>query len=129
MAEPDAKSDRKRERRARYKRGLRSESWAALWLRLKGYHILARRHKTPLGEIDIIARKRGKVSFIEVKQRNSIEAAHSAIPKRQQQRIARAALYWLGQNKKYESDEMSLDVILMVPMKMPVHIKGAFEPD
>ena len=124
-----AKSVPDSERRARLRRGRRAEFWATIWLRLKGYRILAFRHRTPVGEIDIIARKRGKVSFIEVKRRKTIEEAESALPYNQRKRIARAALHWLGKNKKYETHEMSLDVILMVPRKMPVHIIGAFEPD
>ena len=121
--------DKKRERRERYKRGRRAELWATIWLKLKGYRILARRHRTPVGEIDIIVRKRGKVSFIEVKRRKTITEAESALPHNQRKRIARAALHWLDKNKKYETHEMSLDVVLMVPRKMPVHIIGAFEPD
>ena len=100
-----------------------------IWLRIKGYHILARRHRTPVGEIDIIARKANMISCIEVKRRKSIEDAQNAIPHHQRKRIARAALFWLGKNRKYETHELSLDVILVAPMKMPVHIKGAFKPD
>ena len=37
------------------RRGHASESLAALWLRLKGYRILARRLKTHAGEIDLVA--------------------------------------------------------------------------
>lgn len=119
----------KSERRARYLRGRRSEFWAALWLRLKGYRILATRHRTPVGEIDLIARKGNLVSFIEVKRRKTLDAAASSVPYRQRQRIARASLYWLGRNLGYENFEMSLDVILLAPFHLPRHIRGAFEPD
>ncbi len=53
---PDQQSSRKRAEKA----GRRAEMLCALFLRLKGYRILATRHKSPVGEIDIIAR-RGKV--------------------------------------------------------------------
>ena len=127
MTSDKTKAENTAARRARYRRGIRSEYIAVFWLRLKGYRILASRRRTPVGEIDIIARKGKMVSFIEVKRRNTIDQAAAAIPHHQRQRIARAALYWLGKNPRFETFEMSLDVILMAPLKMPVHIKGAFE--
>jgi putative endonuclease len=62
-------SDRpQRDRSAAEQRGQASESLAALWLRLKGYRILARRLKTHAGEIDLVAAAPfGPVCFIEVK--------------------------------------------------------------
>ena len=44
------------ERRQRWRRGRRAEAWAVFWLRLKGYRILARNFRVPVGEIDVIAR-------------------------------------------------------------------------
>ena len=44
------------ERRQRWRRGRRAEAWAVLWLRLKGYRILARNFRVPVGEIELIAR-------------------------------------------------------------------------
>ena len=129
MTDGPKNADNKAERQLRYKRGQRSEFWAMVWLKFKGYHILARRHRTPVGEIDIIARKHNTVSFIEVKRRGTIDLAASSIPHHQRKRIARAALYWIGKNKSFEQSEMSLDVILIAPFKLPVHIKGAFAPE
>ncbi|TIO58114.1 MAG: YraN family protein, partial [Mesorhizobium sp.] len=54
-------------RRKAYRRGHRGEWLAALALMLKGYRILARRHRTKLGEIDLIARRGDLVLFVEVK--------------------------------------------------------------
>ncbi len=50
-------------------RGRRAENVAALYLRLKGYRILARRAKLFCGEIDLIARRSDTLAFIEVKYR------------------------------------------------------------
>ncbi len=84
-------------RRKAERRGRRSESWAALLLLLKGYRILGRRVKTPLGEIDLVARSpRGILCFIEVKQRETGMAAHESVAPRQQARIARAAALYLA---------------------------------
>ena len=44
------------ERRQRWRRGRRAEAWAVLWLRLKGYRILARNFRVLVGEIDVIVR-------------------------------------------------------------------------
>ena len=50
--------------------------WRAVWrLRLAGYSILARRYKTKLGEIDIVARRGGILAFVEVKARADLQTA------------------------------------------------------
>ena len=96
---------------------------------MKGYRIIARRHRTPVGEIDIIARRKGHIAFVEVKRRKTVDLAQSSVTPRQQQRIARAALSWLSHNPHYQDHELSLDVIFLAPFKLPVHIRGAFEAD
>ena len=59
-----------REKRVRaYRRGVFAETAAALMLRLKGYAIVARRYKTPVGEIDLVALKGKRLAFLEVKRR------------------------------------------------------------
>ena len=66
-------------RRKAYRRGHRGEWLAALALMLKGYRILARRHRTKLGEIDLIARRGDLVLFVEVKARRTLMEAMEAI--------------------------------------------------
>ena len=63
------------ERVAAFKLGLSAESRAAMFLIAKGYRILARRFKTPFGEIDIVARRRRALVFVEVKARQSPDEA------------------------------------------------------
>jgi len=59
-AEPLEPSQRpRRERVAAFRLGLSAESRAAMFLIAKGYRIVAQRWKTPFGEIDIVARRRG----------------------------------------------------------------------
>ena len=66
--------------------------WRAVWrLRLAGYSILARRYKTKLGEIDIVARRGGVLAFVEVKARTRITTPADALASRQFGRVARAA--------------------------------------
>ena len=58
------------EKRTRaYRHGLFAETVAALLLRLKGHRIVARRYKTPVGEIDLVALKGKRLAFVEVKRR------------------------------------------------------------
>ena len=57
------------ERVAAFRTGLSAESRAAALLMAKGYRILAKRFRTPHGEIDIVAKRRNLVAFVEVKAR------------------------------------------------------------
>ena len=68
-----------RRRRDAERRGKRGEGWAAWYLRLKGYRIVGRRVRTPLGEIDIIARRGRVTAFVEVKSRSS-RPRHRLLP-------------------------------------------------
>jgi len=58
---------RKADRLEAYRKGHRAEWLAALAVMLKGCRIVARCFKTPVGEVDLIARKRYLVIFVEVK--------------------------------------------------------------
>ena len=80
---------------AAFQTGLSAESRAAAFLMAKGYRILAKRFRTAYGEIDIVARRRNLVAFIEVKARASLDDAAYAVTPRQQQRIIDAAQAWL----------------------------------
>jgi putative endonuclease len=79
------------QRRQRAQRRGRFAEWLCLWhLRLHGWRILARGWRCPSGEIDILARRGRVLAIIEVKSRNELDAAASALPPRQRRRIARA---------------------------------------
>lgn len=73
-----------------------AEHAAALFLRFKGYRILARRYKTPVGEIDLVAERGRTLAFVEVKWRPTARAALEAIPPRQRDRVSRAANWYLS---------------------------------
>ena len=93
------------ERVAAFQSGISAESRAAGYLIAKGYRILARRFRTPHGEIDIVARRRNLIAFIEVKARASLDEAAFAVTPRQQQRIIDAAQGWLA---AHPDDPMAL---------------------
>lgn len=109
-----------------YRRGHRAESLAALWLQLKGYRILARRFKTPLGEIDLIARRGKQLIFVEVKGRDNAATAAEAVHGRNQQRVVRAAQWWLTRHGQYIEHEVRFDVVLIAWYRWPHHIPHAF---
>src|SRR6516162_5240130 len=100
---------------------------AAAFLIAKGYRILFRRFKTPVGEIDIVARRRGVLVFVEVKARERLEDAAEAIGKRQQSRIIAAAEFSLAGHPRDASGDIRFDVVLVAPGRLPVHLPGAFD--
>ncbi len=78
-----------------YSKGLFAEFLARMYLRLHGFHIVKSRYitgrNTNRAEIDIIARRRNLLVFIEVKNRPSLHIAFDAITPRQSMRLRRAA--------------------------------------
>ena len=115
------------ERVAAFGLGISAESRAAAWLIAHGYRIMARRFKSPMGEIDIIAARRTTLIFVEVKARATLDDAALSITERQKQRIAAAAEIWLAGNPMPAIRDMRFDVVLVAPGKLPRHIPSAFE--
>ena len=127
-AEPVEPLDRpRRERIAAFRLGLSAESRAAMFLIAKGYRIVARRWKTPFGEIDIVARRRRALVFIEVKARDRADDAAEAVTERGKRRIIAAAEVWLAHNPVDAQREIRFDVMLFTPGKIPQHIANAFD--
>jgi putative endonuclease len=121
------KREARPEKVAAFGLGISAESRAAVWLIAHGYRILARRWKSPLGEIDIIAARRHTLIFVEVKARATLEGAAEAVTERQKQRIAAAAEIWLANNPNDTIRDIRFDAILVAPGKLPRHIQAAFE--
>ena len=115
------------ERQTAFRVGLSAESRAALLLIAKGYRILARRWRSPLGEIDIVARRRHLLVFAEVKARASIDEAAESVHERQRRRIAAAAEVWLAAHPDETIRDVRFDAILVSPGRIPRHIPAAFE--
>lgn len=108
-------------------RGREAEAEAAQYLVAQGWRILAQRVKTPLGEIDLIARKGAMVAFIEVKWRRSKRSLDESIDER---RLARAAAAAEAVAHQYagQGDDIRIDVILLAPGARPRHIENAWMP-
>jgi putative endonuclease len=115
------------ERQAAFRVGISAESRAAAFLIAKGFRILARRWRSPLGEIDIVARRRHLLVFAEVKARASLAEAAESVDQRQRRRIAAAAEIWLAANPDKTIFDIRFDAILVAPGKIPRHIPAAFE--
>jgi putative endonuclease len=115
------------ERVRAFKLGLSAESRAAMFLIAKAYRIVARRWKTTFGEVDIVARRRRALVFVEVKARASADEAAEAVTERGKRRIVTAAEYWLSHHPDDVDAEIRFDVILISPGKMPRHIVNAFD--
>jgi putative endonuclease len=112
---------------AAFRTGLSAESRAAAFLMAKGYRILAKRFRTPHGEIDIVARRRNLLAFIEVKARASLDEAAYAVTPRQQQRIIDAAQGWLVAHPEHADFELRFDAMLIAPRHLPRHLLAAFD--
>jgi len=115
------------ERQVAFALGLSAESRAAAYLIAKGYRIVARRFRSPVGEIDIVARRRGTLIFVEVKARERLDDAAEAVIVRQQRRIVAAAEMWLASHPDDINLDMRFDVMLVAPKSLPRHIEAAFD--
>lgn len=116
------------QRRTRERRGRRAEALAALWLQMKGYRILARRARTPGGEIDLIARRGKILAFVEVKARARREAALEAVAPTSQRRIENAARLWAAPRRGLDQLNWRFDLIAITPGELPHHLRDAWRP-
>lgn len=105
------------------KRGRMGESVAAWWLRLKGWRILDKRVRTPLGEVDLIVRRGRTIAFVEVKTRASIESAELFLDQRALRRVAAASQALIPRYAK--ADELTrIDAVLWAPWHRPYHLEN-----
>lgn len=117
---------------ARRRRALRAGhggEWAAiLYLRAKGYRVLARRFLVKGGEIDIVARRGDTVAFVEVKLRASLDDALISIAPDKRRRMARAARVFVSRYRLVGVN-LRADAVYLAPWRWPLHIPAAFELD
>ena len=119
--EPDKNASRQKFER----RGRRAELIAAAYCICRGFRILARRYKAPMGEIDLIVRRGNKVLFIEVKRRATIDLAIEAVTPRAQHRICKAAAHFFSRNPALARSQVRYDIIAVAPWRF-THIKDAW---
>lgn len=108
--------------------GRRAEAVCRLALRLGGYRVVSVRERTPLGEIDIVARRGGILAIVEVKARRDAGAATVALSERQRRRLARAAAAFLARHPELAPLSVRFDVMLVSPWRWPRHLADAWRP-
>ena len=107
--------------KAAEQRGRRAETIAAWWLRLHGWSILARRARVPGGEVDLVARRRDVLAFVEVKQRATLDAAAWSLDAYRLRRVA-AAAEQLALRYARPGDLIRIDAVYLVPGHLPRHL-------
>lgn len=113
---------------SRYTHGWLAEELAMLWLRLKGYRILGHRLRTPLGEIDLLARRGATVAVIEVKYRDDLDNAAAAISATQKQRLYDAARFILAGRPELSNHSLRFDAVLVNRLGRLRHVVNAWSP-
>jgi len=108
--------------------GRAGEEKACRELKKNGYIIIGHNYKTRFGEIDIIARDKGELVFIEVRTREKNEFIHPAetITYRKQKHLIKAAEIYLKREKPTSFTGIRFDVVaITLPDKVEI-IKNAF---
>ena len=124
MAKRKSSDRKKAERRGRW-----AETLAAFSLMLKGYTILARRVRNNAGEIDLIAKRKNLIAFIEVKARKSHTLALDAVTPTAQRRITRAAEVWMSKRANLAACDWRYDIITVTPRHWPSHVRDAWRAE
>jgi len=111
-----------------YKFGIYAEYLVIIFLIFKGYKIIKCRHKTHVGEIDIIAKKKDILVAVEVKARKKIEVIEEVLSEHQKKRIKRAIGSFVSSSKgKFNRYGIRCDLIVVLPWKIPKHFLGFWE--
>jgi putative endonuclease len=108
------------------RRGRAAEAIAAFWLQLHGWRILARRARVPGGEVDLVARRRRTLAFVEVKARNSAGSADWSLDAHRLRRVV-AAAERLAPRFLQPGDEMRIDAVYIVPRRLPRHVPNIWQ--
>jgi putative endonuclease len=112
-------------RRRAERGGRRAEAIAAFWLQLKGWDVIARRVRTPVGEVDLVARRGRTLAFIEVKARATAAEAGFALDDYRLRRVA-AAAEALAHRFTLPGNDIRIDAIFIVPWRLPRHLTNVW---
>jgi len=112
-----------------YRHGLWAEYLAVGLFVLKGYRVLVRRYKCPVGEVDFIAAKRGVLVAVEVKFRRGVKGADEileTIHMKNQHRVERAMAHFLACNPRHNGKSVRFDAVAVSwPLKV-YHLDNAW---
>ncbi len=118
----------RRDRFAAYRHGHFAEALAAALLLAKGFRLLARRYKTPLGEIDLIVKRGRIIAFVEVKARAFERDALESVGRAEERRMVDAADLWLAKHPDAAGLDLRYDMVVVAPWRLPKHLPDAFRP-
>ena len=105
--------------------GRRAEALAAFWLQLQGWSVIGRRVRTPLGEVDLVARRGRTLAFIEVKARATEAQADLSLDDYRLRRVA-AAAESLAHRYARPGDTTRIDAIFILPRRLPRHVSDVW---
>lgn len=115
--------------RSAHTRGHDAEARAEAALALDGWQVLARRLRTPAGEIDLIADRDGITAVIEVKCRPTHTAAAFALQPKQQRRLVAAAEIALADHPGWGRAGVRFDMMLVDAAGVVRRIADAFRAE
>ena len=112
-----------RPRKKTYQTGLWAEYLAALYLFLKGYKLVGHRHKSPFGEIDLLAVRGNTLICVEVKfRRNGQNSALESVSLRNRSRIIQAVKFFQSRHPSYAYPDIRFDILtLSLPFSIRHH--------
>lgn len=118
--------------KARISLGKRGEDMAAAYLLKKKYTIIARNYRQKTGEIDIIARDRQTLVFIEVKTRSSLlfGQPYEAVTTKKQVQLSRVALDYMSRNRQLDHAARFDVISILIPQNGKTeieHLRNCFE--
>ena len=95
--------------------GEQGERVACGFLKEHGYEILERNYKCKLGEIDVIARRRGRLAFVEIKTRTSTQFGmpQEAVNPKKQEKIFKVAQWYMKEKKRVKTP-VAFDVVAVL---------------
>ena len=110
-----------------YRQGLWAENLAAWLLRLKGYRVLARRYKTPVGEIDLVVCRQKTLVAVEVKSRAENSDALESINFKNRERVQRALAHFMMHHPVYANYDLRFDVVAVSRGFSVQHLDNAWQ--
>ena len=117
-----------KKKRFSYFYGLYAELLAAVILMCKGYHILEWRYKAPVGEIDLLAKKKNALVIVEVKARKELDMALESLRPRAQHRIVRCADYYISRHPECTNMDIRFDIFAFGGLFSCKHLDNAWRP-
>jgi len=109
-----------------------SEYACRLILALTGWTTLHHGYRaqrgTGAGEIDLIAKRRNTLAFIEVKARQTLAVGLESVSSEQQNRIIKGADRFLASNPQFNDFDVRFDVMIVRPWHLPRHFSDVWRP-